>query len=248
MKILVTGAGGSIGSALCRKIAAGNPELLMMFELSEYALYKIDQELSCERLAVLGDVKDARRLEQLPRPDLIFHCAAYKHVPMLEAPLNVEQAYQNNVKGTEVVMASFTKAHRIVLLSSDKAVNPVSVMGRSKLMAEGIAKIYGRSVARLGNILESSGSVVPKFREQIAKGGPVTVTDSEATRYFMPINEAVDFILGVAEKDPGVYQAKMGDPVRILDLAKQMIGDRDIKIEFTGLRPGEKLHEQLEAA
>ncbi len=245
--VLVTGAGGSIGSALCRRLDELELKLLILYEQSEYALYKVDQDLTCNRLAVLGDVKDSRRLAQMPRPDVVFHCAAYKHVPLLEG-INAGEGHRNNVEGTEAVMKAYRVAHRIVLLSTDKSVNPVSVLGQSKREAEAIAMEYGRTVARLGNILESSGSVVPKFREQIERGGPVTVTDERATRYFLPMDKAVEFLLCAAHKLPGIYTADMGDPVSILSLAKQMIGDKKIQIEFIGLRPGEKLHEELEEA
>lgn len=245
--VLVTGAGGSIGSALCHRIAAMNPKLLVLFELGEYALYRIDQELTCERLAVLGDAKDARRLAQMPKPDVVFHTAAYKHVPMLEG-INAEEGFNNNVFGTQSVMQAFQDADRIVLLSTDKAVNPISVLGRSKKAAESCARGYGRTIARLGNILESSGSVIPKFREQIAAGGPVTVTHPDATRYFIHMDSAVDFLLDCALREPGTYLAPMGQPWRIVDVARQLIAGRDIKIEFIGLRPGEKLHEELQEA
>lgn len=245
--VLVTGAGGSIGSALCKRIAGMSPRLLVLFELNEYALYRIDQDIDCARVAALGDVKDGQRLAEMPRPDVVFHCAAYKHVPMLEG-INSVEAHRNNVYGTMSVMQAFRGAEKIVLLSTDKAVNPAGVMGRTKLAAEGFARQYGRSVARLGNILESSGSVVPKFREQIAAGGPVTVTDARATRYFLSMDRAVDFLLGVAKATPGTYTADMGEPRLILDVAREMIGSRKIKIEFVGLRPGEKLHEELAAA
>lgn len=245
--VLVTGAGGSIGSAICRRLDAMNPGLLVLFELNEYALYSIDQKLSCERIVALGDVKDARRLLQMPQADFVFHCAAYKHVPLLES-INAEEGYRNNVLGTECVMQTTRSAQSVVLLSTDKAVNPASVMGRSKLQAESLARHYGRTVGRLGNILESSGSVIPKFREQIAAGGPVTVTHPEATRYFMAMDKAVDFLIGLADREPDTYTASMGAPVNIMSLAQTMIGDKDIRIDVIGLRPGEKLHEELEAA
>lgn len=243
--ILVTGAGGSIGSALCRKIATLSPKLLIMFELNEYALYKIDQEIDCQKLAVLGDVKDICRLTEVMNDvDYVFHCAAYKHVPMCEG-INSNEAYKNNYHGTLNALLASEKVKSFVLLSTDKAINPASAMGRSKKDAEGAAIRKGRTVVRLGNILESSGSVIPKFREQIAKGGPVTVTDPETTRYFIPMNIAVDFILGAADKKPGTYMVDMGEPQSILQIAKDMIGGGNIPIVFTGLRPGEKLHEDL---
>jgi FlaA1/EpsC-like NDP-sugar epimerase len=243
--ILVTGAGGSIGSALCRKLAAMQPKMLILFELNEYALYKVDQDLTCNRLAVLGDVKDKGRLDEfMEGVDYVFHCAAYKHVPMCEAH-NANEAHKNNYIGTINVLESAKKARAVVLLSTDKAINPIGVMGETKMMAERAARRYGRTVARLGNILESSGSVIPKFREQIAAGGPVTVTHPEATRYFIEMDKAVEFISEVAMKTPDVYMINLGQPRKILEIAKEMIGDRDIAIEFTGLRSGEKLHEDI---
>lgn len=244
--ILVTGAGGSIGSALCKKIAESNPKKLILFEMNEYALYKIDQELNCNRLAVLGDVKDRGRLDEfMDGVDYVFHCAAYKHVPMCEAH-NANEAHKNNYIGTINVMESAKKARSVVLLSTDKAIKSASVMGDTKHMAERAARRYWRTVARLGNILESSGSVIPKFREQIAAGGPVTVTHPETTRYFIRMDDAVDFLLRCSMHPADTYMVQMGEPRKILDIAKEMIGDRDISIEFIGLRPGEKLHEDIE--
>lgn len=243
--ILVTGAGGSIGSALCKYISTLNPKLLILFELNEYALYKIDQDLTCNRLAVLGDVKDKNRIDEfMDGVDIVFHCAAYKHVPMCQG-INANEAYKNNYIGTINVLESGKKAKSIVLLSTDKAIKPESVMGETKRMAEQAARRYGRTVARLGNILESSGSVVPKFREQIVAGGPVTVTHPETTRYFIPMGGAVEFLLRCSGNVPDTYMIDMGEPRNILDLAKEMIGDKDIAIEFIGLRPGEKLHEDI---
>ena len=244
--VLITGAGGSIGSALAHEIAKESPHLLVLFDLCEHSLYDVDRKLQARKIAVLGDCKDAGRLAELPAPDYVFHCAAYKHVPMLESKWNEKEGYRNNVDGTLAVMASFPKAERIVLLSSDKAVNPCNTMGRSKRDSEKLAKKAGRSVARLGNVMGSSGSVMPLFAEQIEAGGPVTVTHAQVTRYLLPMEKAVKFIRSVADRKPGVYEAEMGRPMKILDLARQMIGNRDIKIEFTGLRPGEKMHEELE--
>lgn len=251
--ILVTGAGGSIGSALCRQIALMQPKMLIMFELNEYALYKIDQEINCNRLAVLGDVKDRARLaEFIEDVDYVFHCAAYKHVPLCQG-INANEAHKNNYVGTVNVMDLAKKAKSVVLLSTDKAINPASVMGETKRMAEGAAIRYGRTVARLGNILKSSGSVIPKFFEQIASGGPVTVTHPDTTRYFIEMSKAVDFLLDCASKESGVYMVDMGEPKKILDVAKEMIADctkrmiggHKIEIVFIGLRPGEKLHEDI---
>jgi FlaA1/EpsC-like NDP-sugar epimerase len=243
--ILVTGAGGSIGSELCKYLAKFHPKMLILFEMSEFALYKIDQDLTCTRLAVLGDVKDRNRLDEfMDGVDYVFHCAAYKHVPMCQG-INANEAHKNNYVGTLNVMEAAKKAKSVVLLSTDKAINPASVMGETKRMAEQTAIRYGRTVVRLGNILESSGSVIPKFREQIERGGPVTVTHPDATRYFIPMERAVEFIAESAFKAPDIYMMDMGEPHSILGIAKDMIGDRDIAIEFIGLRPGEKLHEEL---
>lgn len=244
--ILVTGAGGSIGSALCKAIAKMQPKMLILFEQNEYALYKIDQELDCNRLAVLGDVKDIYRLTEFMHDvDTVFHCAAYKHVPLCQNH-NADEAYKNNYIGTCNVLDASMDCKSVVLLSTDKAINPLSVMGKTKHNAEKAAIAFGRSVARLGNILESSGSVIPKFREQIAAGKPVTVTHPEATRYFIEMDKAVKFILSVADKKSGIYQIDMGQPRQILDIAKEMIGNKNIEIVFTGLRDGEKLHEDIE--
>ncbi len=243
--ILVTGAGGSIGSALCRKLATMGLKQLIMFEMSEFALYRIDQDVKCNKLAVLGDVKDKGRLDEfMEGVDYIFHCAAYKHVPMCQG-INANEAHKNNYLGTLNVLEAGKKAKNIVLLSTDKAINPACVMGETKRMAEQAAIRYGRTVVRLGNILESSGSVIPKFREQIAAGGPVTVTHPEATRYFIPMELAVKFIADTAVAVPDVYTVEMGNPVSILAIAREMIGDKKIPIEFIGLRDGEKMHEEI---
>jgi len=243
--IVVTGAGGSIGSALCRKLATMGLKQLIMFESSEYALYRVDQDVQCNKLAVLGDVKDKGRLDEfMEGVDYIFHCAAYKHVPMCQG-INANEAHKNNYIGTVNVLEAGKKAKAIVLLSTDKAINPACVMGETKRMAEQAAIRYGRTVARLGNILESSGSVIPKFREQIAAGGPVTVTHPETTRYFIPMDRAADFILSCATHPADTYTVPMGEPRKILAVAREMIGDKDIEIEFIGLRDGEKLHEEI---
>jgi len=244
--ILVTGAGGSIGSALCREIEKMHPKMLILFELNEYALYKVDQDLTCNRLAVLGDVRDRNRLDEfMEGVDYVFHCAAYKHVPMCQGH-NANEAHKTNYIGTVNALESAKKAKAFVLLSTDKAINPASVMGETKYMAERAAQRYNRTVVRLGNILESSGSVIPKFREQIERGGPVTVTHPDTTRYFIPMEKAVKFIIEAARNDPALFMIDMGEPRKILDIATEMIGTRDdIEIQFTGLRPGEKLHEEI---
>lgn len=245
LKVLVTGAGGSIGSALCKALKVRE---LVLYEHSEYALYKINEELTCNRLAVLGDIKDTERLSKfMDGVDVVFHCAAYKHVPILEG-INSEEAIKNNVAGTRSVMKAAIKVPTVVLLSTDKAINPLSVMGKSKYQAEQIAKDYKRTIARLVNIYASSGSVVPKFMEQIEKNQPLTVTDMETTRYFIPMFRAVEFLIDCSKKPAGTYQIKDVQPTRIVDLAQDLIrqSGKDLPIVITGLRPGEKLHEELE--
>jgi len=265
--VMVTGAGGSIGSELCRQIANFCPQTLLLFEASEFALYNMEQELtrtfpqlSIQCLA--GDVRDEARVEQVFaefKPAVVFHAAAYKHVPLMEQ-LNSWQAVRNNVFGTWCV-ASTAQRHgtgKFVLISTDKAVNPTNVMGTTKRLAEmvcqGLQQPSGTQfvMVRFGNVLGSTGSVIPKFREQIAKGGPVTVTHPDITRYFMSIPEAAQLVLqaGLMGKGGEIFVLDMGEPVKIVDLAKDLIRlsgfkEEDIKIEFSGLRPGEKLYEEL---
>ncbi len=265
--VLVTGAGGSIGSELCRQIARFKPATLMLFEQSEFALYTIEQELRstqpdlvCKFL--IGDVRDTSRLDEVMnkyRPAVVFHAAAYKHVPLMERH-NAWQAVRNNVLGTWCV-AQAAQRHgvaKFVLISTDKAVNPTNVMGASKRLAEmvcqGLQQTSGTRfvMVRFGNVLGSTGSVIPKFREQIAKGGPITVTHPDITRYFMSIPEAAQLVLqaGLMGKGGEIFVLDMGEPVMIVDLAKDLIHlsgltEDDIRIEFTGLRPGEKLYEEL---
>lgn len=265
--VLVTGAGGSIGSELCRQIARFKPQTLVLFESSEFALYNIEQELNrkfpaLNILYLAGDVRDAARLEQVfaqCKPGIVFHAAAYKHVPLMERQ-NAWQAVRNNVWGTWQV-ARCAQRHgvdKFVLISTDKAVNPTNVMGTTKRMAEmvcqGLQQAIGTRfiVVRFGNVLGSNGSVIPKFREQIAKGGPITVTHPEITRYFMSIPEAAQLVMQAGYMGAGgeIFVLDMGEPVKIVDLAKDLIrlsgfNEGDIKIEFTGLRPGEKLYEEL---
>ena len=266
-RVLVTGAGGSIGSELCRQIGRLKPARLVMVDHGEFNLYRIEQEMraqlgeSCAPL--LGDVRDAERMRWVfehHRPEIVFHAAAYKHVPMVEE--NPAEGAKTNVFGTRVVadLAVETGTRVFVLVSTDKAVNPANVMGATKRVAE----LYCQNLdaraprtafitTRFGNVLGSAGSVVPKFREQIEAGGPVTVTHPEMTRYFMTIPEAVSLILqaGAMGKGGEIFVLDMGDPVKIVDLARQMIRlsglepDVDIAIAFTGLRPGEKLYEEL---
>lgn len=266
--VLVTGAGGSIGSELCRQIMRFRPRQLVFVEQSEFALYSIEQEFVGQPVScVMGDVKDVARMAAVfagYRPDVVFHAAAYKHVPLMESA-NAWEAVKNNVQGTlNVARAALASGSgEFVLISTDKAVNPTNVMGASKRLAEmacqavqaqGLATRF--VMVRFGNVLGSSGSVIPRFREQIARGGPVTVTHPEIIRYFMLIPEAAQLVLQAglmaAREDEGgrIFVLDMGEPVKIVDLARDMIRlsgftDDEIKIEFTGLRPGEKLFEEL---
>jgi FlaA1/EpsC-like NDP-sugar epimerase len=277
--VLVTGAGGSIGSELCRQIAAIGPNLLVLFEISEFALYQIERELQewrnangkrgPEIVAQLGSVVDAARLAHVFetwRPDTVFHAAAYKHVPLVE--LNPVEAIRNNVIGTlEVVRAAERSSVRnFIQISTDKAVRPTNVMGATKRAAEQIVQARAESssstsfsIVRFGNVLGSSGSVVPLFRRQIEAGGPITLTHRDVTRYFMTIPEAAQLVLQAAGLAQGgeVFVLDMGEPVRIVALAQAMIElsglslrssenpDGDIEIVEVGLRQGEKLHEEL---
>jgi FlaA1/EpsC-like NDP-sugar epimerase len=267
--VLVTGAGGSIGSELCRQIAQVKPRLLVMLDHAEDNLFQIDREMVDERHftnveSVLADCKEPHRmLEVMQRfkPDVVFHAAAYKHVPLMEA--NPLEAVRNNAIATRTTAetAAASKVERFVLISTDKAVNPQTVMGASKAMAEWIVESAGHShpgtrfaSVRFGNVLASSGSVVPIFRSQIERGGPLTVTHPEMTRYFMTIPEAVQLVIRAGDIGAGkgeVFVLDMGEPVKIVDLAHNMIRlagyepETDIAVEFTGPRPGEKLHEDL---
>ena len=283
--VMVTGAGGSIGSELCRQIFAQNPKKLVLFDHSEYALYAILQELqsktapetsSVELTAILGSVTDKTRVEQLFKrlaPDTVFHAAAYKHVPLVED--NLFEGIKNNLFGTLVLSeaAIAVGVKKFVLISTDKAVRPTNIMGASKRLAELVLQALSTTqnktifaMVRFGNVLDSSGSVVPLFRQQIKSGGPVTVTHPDVTRYFMTIAEAAQLVIQagamtVQKPKSGqaapVYLLDMGAPVKIYDLARQMIelsgltvydsatADGDIEIKITGLRPGEKLYEEL---
>jgi len=267
--VLVTGAGGSIGSELCRQIAQVGPRLLVMLDHAEDNLFEIEREMVDERHfthaeAVLADCKEPHRmLEVMQRfkPDVVFHAAAYKHVPLMEA--NPLEAVRNNAIATRTTAetAAASKVERFVLISTDKAVNPQTVMGASKAMAEWIVEAAGHAhpgtrfaSVRFGNVLASSGSVVPIFRSQIERGGPVTVTHPEMTRYFMTIPEAVQLVIRAGDIGAGkgeVFVLDMGEPVKIVDLAHNMIRlagyepERDIAVEFTKPRAGEKLHEDL---
>jgi FlaA1/EpsC-like NDP-sugar epimerase len=296
--VMVTGAGGSIGSELCRQIARFSPAKLVLFEQSEFALYTLEQELqqtfpALNFVCMVGDVRDAERVNEvieLHKPAVLFHAAAYKHVPLMEQH-NAWQAIQNNVRGTWTV-ARAAQRHgvaKFVMISTDKAVNPTNVMGASKRLAEMVcqalqplhpqapegttshstkssenddrvagylpAKEEGCTrfvIVRFGNVLGSTGSVIPKFRAQIAQGGPITVTHPEITRYFMSIPEAAQLVLqaGLMGQGGEIFVLDMGEPVKIVDLAKELIRlsgftEDDIRIEFSGLRPGEKLYEEL---
>jgi FlaA1/EpsC-like NDP-sugar epimerase len=266
--VLVTGAGGSIGAELCRQIARVGPKLLVLVEQSENALWEIRRELEEDRhflraAPLLADCKDATRMGEIfeeHTPSVVFHAAAYKHVPLMEE--NPVEAVRNNAVATRIVAAAAGEAaaERFVLVSTDKAVSPATVMGASKALAEWAVeaaqnrwKATRYSAVRFGNVLGSSGSVVPIFRRQIAQGGPVTVTDEKMTRYFMTIPEAVQLIIRSGELSTGgeVFVLEMGDPVKILELARNMIRiaglepEVDVGIELIGRRPGEKLHEEL---
>jgi len=276
--VMVTGAGGSIGSELCRQILLCKPKVLVLFELSEFALYAIEQELAAlvrdeelevQIVPVMGSVQRASRLESVMRSfsiNTVYHAAAYKHVPLVE--YNVAEGVRNNVFGTWYTADAAIKAgvETFVLISTDKAVRPTNVMGASKRLAElvlqSLADRQARTrfcMVRFGNVLGSSGSVVPLFREQIRKGGPITVTHKDIIRYFMTIPEAAQLVIqaGAMGKGGDVFVLDMGEPVKIAELAKRMVHlmgleirdeqhpDGDIAILYTGLRPGEKLYEEL---
>ena len=265
--ILITGAGGSIGSELSRQLGALVPKQLILFDQSEYNLYSIDRELK-ERFPeldirpILGDIVDEvalRQVFEMYQPQQVFHAAAYKHVPLLEG--QVREAVRNNVIGTKTLadLALEFSCDKFVLISTDKAVNPSSLMGACKRSAEIYCQMLAKTsdsqfiTVRFGNVLGSAGSVVPLFQKQILNGGPITVTHPDMTRYFMTITEASQLILeaSVVGHDGHIYVLDMGEPIKIIDLAEQMISlsgkqlDKDIKIEYTGLRLGEKLEEEL---
>lgn len=266
--VLVTGAGGSIGSELCRQVARYGPSKIVLYELSEFALYTIEQELSekfphIPLVRLVGDVKDLEHLRYIfgkYKPQIVFHAAAYKHVPLMEEE-NAWAALRNNTLGTyhACLAAGDHGAERFVLISTDKAVNPTNVMGATKRAAELVISHMAEQgyatkfmAVRFGNVLGSSGSVIPKFKEQIAKGGPVTVTHPDITRYFMTIPEAARLVVqaGAIGETGQVFVLDMGEPVKIVDMALAMIrlsgrDAKDVRIEFSGLRPGEKLYEEL---
>ncbi len=266
--ILVTGGGGSIGSELCRQIADFSPKKLIIFDIYENTAYGLQQELTrkygsdLDLEVCIGTIREIDRLEQIfgtYRPQIVFHAAAHKHVPLMES--NPMEAIKNNIFGTINVAECADKygAKRFILISTDKAVNPTSIMGATKRIAEIVVQAMDRksetefAAVRFGNVLGSNGSVVPLFREQILEGGPVTVTDSEVIRYFMTITEAVQLVIqaGAMAKGGEIFVLDMGEPVKIKDLARDLIKlsgfepDVDIKIEYMGLRPGEKLYEEL---
>ena len=265
--VMVTGGGGSIGSELCRQIAGHNPKLLVIVDIYENSTYDIQNELRAKypelKLNVLiASVRNTNRMNAIfesCRPDIIYHAAAHKHVPLMEDSPN--QAIKNNVLGTwkMVQAADFYQVKRFVMISTDKAVNPTNIMGASKRICEMIIQTYNKRsnteyvAVRFGNVLGSNGSVIPLFKKQIERGGPVTVTHPDIIRYFMTIPEAVSLVLqaGAYAKGGEIFILDMGEPVKIVDLAKNLIllsghkPGEDIQIEFTGLRPGEKLYEEM---
>ncbi|BAL97482.1 polysaccharide biosynthesis protein [Rubrivivax gelatinosus] len=267
--VLITGAGGSIGSELCRQVAQFQPARIVLYELSEFNLYSIEQDLArgfphVELVRLIGDVKDLAHLRAACaawRPEVLFHAAAFKHVPLMEEGDNALAALRNNTLGTyhAALAAAEAGCGRFVLISTDKAVNPTNVMGATKRAAEMVVSTMAAQhkgtrfmAVRFGNVLGSSGSVIPKFKEQIARGGPVTVTHPEIIRYFMTIPEAARLVLQAAAvgESGQVLVLDMGEPVKIVDLARDLIRlaghtTQEIRIEFTGLRPGEKLYEEL---
>ena len=267
-RVLVTGAGGTIGGELTRRAAALGPERLILFDAAEYSLYALDQHLTetgvkAPRTVALGDVRDRARLDQVfetHRPEIVLHAAALKHVPLMET--HPCEAVLTNVGGVVHVMELAREtAEAFVFISTDKAVNPTNVMGATKRVGERVVQALASggaarsAIVRFGNVLGSTGSVVPLFERQIARGGPVTVTDPDMERWFMTVGEAAELVLQAAtlpdRGDASVFVLDMGEAVRIDDLARQLIRlaghepDLDIKIEYTGLRPGEKLTEEI---
>lgn len=266
--VMVTGAGGSIGSELCRQILRFQPAQIIAFDISEYAMYRLTEDLrerfpESSLVPVIGDAKDSLLLDHVMAryaPHIVYHAAAYKHVPLMEE-FNAWQAVRNNVLGTYRVARAAIRndVKRFVLISTDKAVNPTNVMGASKRLAEMTCQALQQTsettrfeTVRFGNVLGSAGSVIPKFQQQIANGGPLTVTHPEITRFFMTIPEASQLVLQASSMGQGgeIFILEMGRPVRIVDLARDLIRlcgctEEQIRIEFTGLRPGEKLYEEL---
>ena len=265
--VMVTGGGGSIGSEICRQVAEHKPKLLLIVDIYENTTYDIQNELKhnypeLNLVVLIASVRNTKRMDQIfeiYRPDIVYHAAAHKHVPLMEDSPN--EAVKNNVLGTwKVVQAADKwKVKRFVMISTDKAVNPTNIMGATKRICEMIIQTYNRHsdtefvAVRFGNVLGSNGSVIPLFKKQIEEGGPVTVTDPNIIRYFMTIPEAVSLVLqaGAYAKGGEIFVLDMGEPVKIVDLARNLIllsghkPDEEIKIEFTGLRPGEKLYEEM---
>ncbi len=262
-KILITGAGGSIGSGLVYKLKELEFEHLFLLDHSEYLLFQINQRNQNRFISFLADIRDKERLEEiflLTKPDVVFHTAALKHVPLLED--HPREAIKTNVLGTLnlVELSHKYSVKKFIFISSDKAVRPTSIMGSTKRIGEMICQYYQKlsntifTAVRFGNVLGSSGSVIPIFKEQIEKGGPVTVTSKEITRFFMSIDQACELLIKtmyISTKQDDVFFLNMGEPIRIYDLAKFMIlssgkmPEKDIEIQITGLRPGEKLHEEI---
>jgi len=279
LSIMVTGAGGSIGSEIVRQIALSNPKKIVLFELSEINLYSIRSEIEVfknlnniqtEIIGILGDVKDFNRVKEIilnHKVNTIYHAAAYKHVPIVEYYENISEGIKNNVFGTKVIcdVARNLEVDKVVVISTDKAVRPTNIMGASKRLAEMVVQSADNQtkktkycMVRFGNVINSSGSVIPLFRKQISEGGPVTITHKEVTRYFMTISEASSLVIQAGEYANGgdVFILDMGEQVRIKDLAEKLIylsgrnikqGDdgEGIEIKEVGLRPGEKLYEEL---
>ncbi|MDB2415436.1 polysaccharide biosynthesis protein, partial [Rickettsiales bacterium] len=270
-RILVTGAGGTIGSELVRQIAQNNPAQICLFELSEHNLYQIDKELeekfpNINRSAVIGDIRDLSQLDRVfknHKPEIVFHAAALKHVPLVEE--NLTEAVNTNIIGTKNVadICIKHKTSKMTMISTDKAVKPTSLMGVTKRIAEFYIQTVGKdskstnfAIVRFGNVLGSSGSVIPLFERQLKQGGPLTVTHPQMTRFFMTISEAVELVLQASTlpcegENTSLFVLDMGEPISINDLAIQIIElaglepEKDIKIEYTGVRPGEKLYEEL---
>jgi FlaA1/EpsC-like NDP-sugar epimerase len=268
-RILISGAGGSIGSELCRQLLIIKPKIIVCVDISEYAIYQLEQSLSNQSHStdlyfILADIKNSALIDGLfgqYKPDIVFHAAAYKHVPLIEND-NVAAGFTNNVVGTYRLADAAIRAgvKKFVLVSTDKAVKPVNIMGATKRLAEMVCEGLQNKknnktnfiVVRFGNVLESSGSVIPKFRSQIASGGPITVTHQDITRFFMALPEAAQLVLQASAMGKGgeILVLDMGQPIKIIDLAKSMINlsganESDIKIKITGLRPGEKLYEEI---
>lgn len=256
-RVLITGAGGSIGSALAHAVATHGPEALVLVDSSEQALYSIDREIGVPHRTILADICDEVTTEEVLEqccPQIVFHAAAFKHVPLMES--HPFAAMRNNTVGTFTLAraAMRHRAEQVVIVSTDKAVEPASIMGASKRIAELVGLTLASSATkikavRLGNVYGSQGSVVPLFEKQIARGGPVTVTHADATRYFLPIDEAIAFLLLALsdELSSGIVVPELAEPVRVEEIARALIekGGSRAEVSYVGLRPGEKLHEKL---